>query len=139
MSRRSKGRSRTRSRYGIQVQTTQTPSRRSVSASSRKRRSPTGSSLPRYRSSPVQSVAGTRRVRSEPRDRGVTVLPPRKRAARKRMSPALVSTRTLNENARPKTPAKCARKKAARRAVIIATGRGGINGAKRYRQHERCR
>lgn len=46
-----------------------------------------------------------------------------------------------NENASdPQTTRSvCTRKKQARRAVIIATGYGGVNNQRNYRRHKQCR
>lgn len=65
----------------------------------------------------------------------------RNRRARQGLSPVLVSVRRTDENAsgRQTTRSVCTRKKAARRAVIIATGYGGRNGARRYKRQEKCR
>lgn len=61
--------------------------------------------------------------------------------APRRLPKSALPMATTNANAhRSKMPATpCARKKSARRAVIIATGYGGINKAKQYRRHKSCR
>ncbi len=55
----------------------------------------------------------------------------------RRLQTALLSTPRRDENARsPKI--RCARNKTDRRAVLLATGYGGINHGKNYRKHKRC-
>lgn len=67
--------------------------------------------------------------------------PDRKKTSVARLPELVLSARPFDENAHRKTDARqvCARKKQQRRAVIIATGSGGINHAKRYRSHSKCR
>lgn len=67
-------------------------------------------------------------------------LQPRRRS-RSGLPATTLSLRRPNENAsREKTSGKlCTRKKEVRRAVIMATGYGGINNARNYRKHEQCR
>lgn len=57
------------------------------------------------------------------------------------LSKRVVSPRRRDETSRRKaaTPRVCAEKKQARRAVIIAKGYGGLNGATDYRRHKKCR
>ena len=63
----------------------------------------------------------------------------RNRAAASRLSAGLVPARTHNEDASSrKTAGLCRRSKEERRAVIIATGKGGINGARVYRARRKC-
>lgn len=58
-----------------------------------------------------------------------------------RLSASLVPVRRANENASgdQTRPGLCTRKKAARRAVIIATGYGGKNGFRDYKPKEICK
>lgn len=73
------------------------------------------------------------------RDRREALRQHRQRA-RTRLSSSPMSLRRYNENAsRNKTTRSvCARKKEARRGVIIATGYGGINGARNYKRRKTC-
>lgn len=52
----------------------------------------------------------------------------------------LMHARRSNENAsgNKTRPSLCTRKKAARRAIIIATGHGGRNNARNYKEHKKC-
>lgn len=59
------------------------------------------------------------------------------RRLQKSSLPMATTDANAHRNQMPATP--CARKKSARRAVIIATGYGGINKAKQYRRHKPCR
>lgn len=62
------------------------------------------------------------------------------RTTARRLSPGGLFLGRRNENAssRKTTRSVCTRKKAARRAVIIASGYGGRNGARNYKRHESC-
>lgn len=87
----------------------------------------------------------TRRIRARLRDdrirnRRDPVQTSRKTAARGLPEPALSLVKTnaiAHRKQMPATP--CARKKQERRAVIIAKGFGGINRARQYRSHRKCR
>lgn len=61
--------------------------------------------------------------------------------ARTRLSGTILPARRNNEDAPLQKASRtlCARSKAARRAVIIATGYGGKNGRTRYAPHQRCK
>ncbi len=65
----------------------------------------------------------------------------RKKRATGRLPQRLVPLRRNNENASDNqtTRSVCTRKKASRRAVIIANGYGGRNGYKSYRPHSSCK
>lgn len=89
-------------------------------------------------------VASSWQTRNQLRDptriRRARVLSQRGRT-RARLSPALMPVRRSNENAsrNETTRSVCTRKKQARRAVIIATGYGGRNGRRDYRQRSKCK
>lgn len=61
-------------------------------------------------------------------------------AAKRGLPAALMPVRRTDENApdNQATRSVCTRKKASRRAVIIATGYGGINNARKYKKHRKC-
>lgn len=61
-------------------------------------------------------------------------------AAKRGLPAALMPLRRPDENApnNQATRSVCTRKKATRRAVIIATGHGGINNARKYKKHRKC-
>jgi hypothetical protein len=63
------------------------------------------------------------------------------RSSRPRLSAGLVQARRAdgNASARQTRQSLCTRKKATRRAVIIATGHGGINGKRNYARRKKCR
>lgn len=63
-----------------------------------------------------------------------------RQGAARGLSPVALSLRRNNENASDlqTTRSVCTRKKATRRAVIIANGYGGINGFKDYKPNKRC-
>lgn len=122
------GRYRTRRRHGTVASIV--PSRRSV-----RRLSEDTSPDPRRSPGKVRSrdeMPGERRYRGDRMRRSkagaglqatrLQMLRPRRTASRKAT-----------------TPGVCTSKKETRRAVIIANGYGGINNARNYRRHERCR
>jgi chemotaxis response regulator CheB len=90
----------------------------------------------------VQDSANSRRKANRLPDRILdrrTRLSPQ-RSTRPRLSNTVLQVRRTDENAsaRQTTRSVCTRKKEARRAVIIATGNGGINGVRNYKKHRRC-
>jgi hypothetical protein len=62
------------------------------------------------------------------------------RGTRPRLSTTLLPVRGTNENASGVQTKRslCTRKKQARRAIVIATGHGGINHANKYRRQKKC-
>jgi len=64
-----------------------------------------------------------------------------RRSTNKGLPTSVLSLRRRDENASDNqtTRSVCTRKKATRRAVLIATGYGGINGARQYKEHKKCR
>lgn len=91
------------------------------------RRRPAQRSRPSRDTVPVRKRDRRNRLRSSER-------------TRRRLSPLAVSARRTNENASDSqtTRSVCTRKKATRRAVIIATGYGGRNGARNYSRRKSC-
>lgn len=63
------------------------------------------------------------------------------RRTREGLPVGVMPARRLNENAsrRETRPSLCTRKKETRRAVIIATGHGGVNNSRNYKEHKKCR
>lgn len=97
------------------------------------------------------TYARTNRRRKNSRRRGEPGLPveyldwrndvrPTRKRTKKRMPRGMVSAPTRNENAPARKATNvCARKKSEKRAVILATGYGGINGRRNYKEHTSCR
>ncbi len=133
--RRTKSSSKRRSRRG-------TASRREPTAETavRQRRSdrhlPSASEL---RRTPLRSRTERDTMPVRARDRRNRLRPSKR--ARRRLSHLGLSLRRPNENASDNQTALrvCTRKKETRRAVIIATGHGGINGQRNYRRRKSCR
>lgn len=97
---------------------------------------------PAIRSRDSQSLRTNREngLHSGLRHRGTAVLARSKSAPARRLPQSVLSSRSLHENAssRKTTRGVCTRKKQERRAVIIATGYGGINNARNYRRQKKC-
>ena len=91
----------------------------------------------RSRDTPRPSRPGTIRLSNRPLNRRGKMQPPKPSPAR-RLPASLVSARKTNEDASSRKTTKCTQKKNVKRAVIIATGYGGINKAKRYKERKPC-
>lgn len=89
----------------------------------------------------VERSKGARRVLDKPRNRRALLQQPTYRPTKRRLSERLVPARPHNEDAPQGTTRQkvCTRKKAARKAVIIATGYGGINHSRNYKDRQSCR
>lgn len=83
----------------------------------------------------------TDRVLDRHRDRRAPLRPQLETSRQKRLSGSSMPVRRDNAyaSARQTRQSLCTRKKAARRAVIIATGHGGINNVRNYRRQSKCR
>lgn len=126
-----------RSAESRRVQQTETPSRR-VDRTARKigwqtpEQSPSRGKSPRKKRDILHIRPGLRR----------DILRPRKKSTTAGLSPALVLSRrgdARQDRSETQDRTSCARRKDERRAVIIATGYGGINRAKDYRRQTKCR
>lgn len=130
-------------------------SRKRVAATPTPRRAPTARTLARRRTA-TKLPARTRSQDDSPsarpgrisallasgrpadRRRKVAVRKPR-RATRTGLPEYILPPRRDDENARSRSPTRCARKKEVRRGVIIATGYGGLNHTRNYKEHRKCR
>jgi hypothetical protein len=79
------------------------------------------------------------KLSAQSRNRRANLRPQRR--AEPRLSAGVVPVSRFNEHASrvETTRSVCTRKKEARRAVIIATGHGGINGQRQYKPRRKCK